>query len=99
MTTATGPEAYLGRLEDLGRVYRMILPELRARPQTEALKAEFYRREFLNVAGELAAGAGRRLAPGPHIWAGGFPALATETAPPPPDAAGGAPIGGSVRLS
>ena len=64
-TTATGPEACLARLTDLGLVYRTILPELRVRPEAEALKADFYRREFLDVAGQLAAGAGRHLAPGP----------------------------------
>lgn len=85
-TTAAGPEASLSRLNDLGMVYRTILPQLRACPQTEALKAEFYRREFLNVAGELATGAGRDLAPGPHGWADGFPALATDAAPPPAEA-------------
>ncbi len=99
MTTATGPEAYLGRLKDLGTVYRTILPELRARPQPKALKAEFYQREILHVAGELAAGAGRHLAPGPHDWADGFPALATGTASAPLDPAGDTPNGSAVRLS
>jgi hypothetical protein len=98
-TTVTGPEACLGRLKDLGMVYRTILPELRVRPQAEALKVEFYQREFLDVAGALAAGAGRHLAPGPHAWAEGFPALATDSTPPSSDVAGDAPTGGAVRLN
>ncbi len=98
-TTAAGPEACLGRLKDLGTVYRTILPGLRVCPQAEALKAEFYRREFLNVAGELAADAGSHLAPGPHGWADGLPALETDTASSSPDLAGDASTGRAAGLS
>jgi hypothetical protein len=98
-TTADGQEACLRRLKDLRLVYRTILPGLRACAQPEVLKAEFYGREFLSIASELAASAGWHLAPGPHAWADGLPEVAPRPAPPSSAVAGDAPPRWAERLS